>query len=82
MRPVRGFSDGIPSIAIEKRAVFDFLGHPSCLVVADPEFQAIELICSLVRAARERAAIVDLGTIARRAASSPAGPSSERKERR
>src|SRR5581483_4148440 len=31
--------------AIDKRAVFDFLGHPSCLYVTDPEFKTIELIC-------------------------------------
>ncbi len=56
--------------AIEHRAVFDFLAHPSCLVVADPEFRAVELICDLVRQAGDRAAIVDLGTIARRASQS------------
>lgn len=54
--------------AIEQRAVFDFLGHPSCLVVTDPRFKTFELICDLVRAAGDRAAIVDLGTIARRVA--------------
>jgi hypothetical protein len=53
--------------AIEHRAVFDFLGHPSCLYVTDPEFRAVELICDLVHKARDRAALVDLGTIARRA---------------
>jgi peptidoglycan/xylan/chitin deacetylase (PgdA/CDA1 family) len=53
--------------AIEHRAVYDFLAHPSCLVVADPEFRAIGLICDLVRQAGDRAAIVDLGTIAKRA---------------
>ena len=37
--------------AIEHRAVFDFLGHPSCLYVTDPEFRAIDLICDLVRKA-------------------------------
>jgi peptidoglycan/xylan/chitin deacetylase (PgdA/CDA1 family) len=52
--------------AIEQRAVFDFLGHPSCLYVTDPEFRAIELICNLVRKAGARAALVDLGTIAQR----------------
>ena len=52
--------------AIEKRAVFDFLAHPSCLYVVDPEFRAIELICELVKKAGDRAALVDLGTIARR----------------
>ena len=28
--------------AIEQRAVFCFLGHPSCLVVTDPEFRTID----------------------------------------
>jgi peptidoglycan/xylan/chitin deacetylase (PgdA/CDA1 family) len=53
--------------AIEHRAVFDFLAHPSCLVVADPDFQAIELVCELVRQAGDRAALVDLRTVAGRA---------------
>ncbi len=51
--------------AIEKRAVFDFLGHPSCLYVVDPEFKTIEMICDLVKKAGDKAAIVDLDTIAR-----------------
>lgn len=55
------------SRVIEHGAVYDFLAHPSCLVVADPHFEAIELICDLARAAGDRAALVDLGTIARRA---------------
>jgi hypothetical protein len=52
--------------AIDNRAAFDFLGHPSCLYVTDPEFKAIGLICELVKKAGGRAALVDLGTIARR----------------
>jgi hypothetical protein len=52
---------------IAHRAVFDFLGHPSCLYVTDPKFRAIELICELVQKAGRRAAIVDLGTMAKRA---------------
>jgi len=51
---------------IANGAVFDFLAHPSCLYVVDPEFRAIDLICQMVREAGDRAAIVDLGTIARR----------------
>ncbi len=50
--------------AIERRAVFDFLAHPSCLVVEDPEFRTIRLICELVRAASDRAEIVGLDRIA------------------
>jgi peptidoglycan/xylan/chitin deacetylase (PgdA/CDA1 family) len=53
--------------ALENRAVFDFLGHPSCLYVTDPEFKTLDLICGLVKKAGDRAALVDLGTIARRA---------------
>ncbi|MEY3174595.1 MAG: hypothetical protein RLZZ436_2509 [Planctomycetota bacterium] len=51
---------------IDNGAVFDFLAHPSCLYVVDPEFRAIELICELVREAGDRAAIVDLNAIASR----------------
>jgi hypothetical protein len=51
---------------IDNHAVFDFLCHPSCMYVVDPEFRAIELICDMARRAGDRAAIVDLGTIARR----------------
>jgi hypothetical protein len=53
--------------AIDNKAAFDFLGHPSCLYVTDPEFKTIDLICELVKKAGDRAALVDLGTIARRA---------------
>jgi hypothetical protein len=52
---------------IERGYVFDFLAHPSCLYVTDPEFRAIELICELVAKAGDRAALVDVGTIAKRA---------------
>jgi hypothetical protein len=52
--------------AIENRACYDFLGHPSCLYVVDPEFKTIDLICRMVREAGERAEIVDLDTIAKR----------------
>jgi len=53
--------------AIEHRATFDFLGHPSCLYVVDPEFKAIDMICTLVKKAGPKAALVDLGALARRA---------------
>jgi peptidoglycan/xylan/chitin deacetylase (PgdA/CDA1 family) len=46
--------------AIENRGVFDFLAHPSCLLVADPRFQVLELICDLVQKADGKAAVVDL----------------------
>jgi hypothetical protein len=54
--------------AIENRATFDFLAHPSCLVVADPEFRTVELIADFVRAAGPQASIVSLDDIAARVA--------------
>jgi peptidoglycan/xylan/chitin deacetylase (PgdA/CDA1 family) len=56
---------------IERGLVFDFLAHPSCLGVIDPNFKTIDMICELVRAGGERAAILDLGTIAKQAKRSP-----------
>lgn len=50
---------------IDNGAVFDFLAHPSCLYVVDPEFRAIDLISETVRMAGDRAMICDLGTIAK-----------------
>ena len=52
--------------AIEKRAVFDFLAHPSCMYVVDPEFKTINMICELVKKAGDKAAIVGLDSIAQR----------------
>ena len=52
--------------AIKTGGCFDFLAHPSCLLVEDPTFETVKLICSLVKDAGERAAIVDLGTMAAR----------------
>ena len=56
--------------AIEKKAVFDLLCHPSVLYPNDPEFKVVELVCELVKKAGDRAAIVDLDTIAMRAETS------------
>jgi peptidoglycan/xylan/chitin deacetylase (PgdA/CDA1 family) len=50
--------------AIEHRAVFDFLAHPSCLGVVDPEFRTIELICELVAKHADRAAFATLDQVA------------------
>ena len=52
--------------AIENGNVFDFLAHPSCLVVEDPQFESIELICRLVKDAAGRAALCDLSELAAR----------------
>jgi peptidoglycan/xylan/chitin deacetylase (PgdA/CDA1 family) len=53
--------------AIENRAVFDLLSHPSVLYPNDPEFKVIDLVCDLVHKAGDRAALVDLDTLAQRA---------------
>ncbi|HKB02924.1 MAG TPA: hypothetical protein VKD90_11935, partial [Gemmataceae bacterium] len=52
---------------IEKRWVFDFLAHPSCLGVVDPEFKTVDLILDLVKKAKGNAVIVGLDDVARRA---------------
>ena len=52
--------------AIANGAVFDFLAHPSCMVVEDPKFETIKLICDLVRQAKDKANIVGLSSIAKR----------------
>jgi peptidoglycan/xylan/chitin deacetylase (PgdA/CDA1 family) len=56
---------------IAKRAVFDFLCHPSCMYVVDPEFRTIKLICELVQRAGQRAALVTLDRIAQRVRPQP-----------
>lgn len=54
------------SWSIEHRAVFDFLAHPSCLGVIDPELKAIDLICDLVDASHGKAELATLDEVARR----------------
>lgn len=49
---------------IQNGAVFDFLAHPSCLYVTDPEFRTIDLICDLVRQSSDKAEFADLDRIA------------------
>ena len=50
--------------AIENRTMFDLLVHPSCLVVEDPDFRIVRMICDQVRAAGDKAEIVTLDRIA------------------
>ncbi|MCA9041401.1 MAG: polysaccharide deacetylase family protein [Planctomycetaceae bacterium] len=50
--------------AIENKAMFDFLAHPSIMYVEDPEFQAVKLICDLVNKSNGQAEIVSLSKIA------------------
>jgi peptidoglycan/xylan/chitin deacetylase (PgdA/CDA1 family) len=45
-------------------AVFDFLAHPSCLGVVDPDCRTLRLICEMVQSAGKRAELVDLDKIA------------------
>jgi hypothetical protein len=52
---------------IRAGGVFDFLAHPSCLVVEDPRFEAIQLLCDLARGAGERAELSTVDVLARRA---------------
>jgi hypothetical protein len=52
---------------IERRMVFDFLAHPSCLGVVDPEFRTVDLILDLVKASGGNAVIVGLDRLAERA---------------
>ncbi len=52
--------------AIEHRAVFDLLCHPSVLYPNDPEFRVVELVCDLVQQGGDHAAIVNLETVAQR----------------
>lgn len=48
---------------IARGTVYDFLAHPSCLAIEDPEFRAIDLICDLVDKSRGQAAITSLDKI-------------------
>jgi peptidoglycan/xylan/chitin deacetylase (PgdA/CDA1 family) len=53
--------------AIDHGAAYDFLSHPSCLYVTDPQFRAIDMICDMVHKAGDRAELTDVATLARRA---------------
>ncbi len=54
-------------LVIEKRMAFDFLAHPSCLGVVDPEFRAVDLILDLVKRSGGKAVIAGLDALAERA---------------
>lgn len=54
------------SWTIENGACFDFLAHPSCLYVTDPEFKTIDLICDLALKAGPRARLVGLEALSQR----------------
>ncbi len=50
--------------------MFDFLAHPFCLDMTDPEFRTIDLICDLVQKSCDKAEFANLDHIARRATES------------
>lgn len=52
------------SHCIERGWAFDFLGHPSCLLVTDPEFRTIDLLCRLVQESGGQAQFADLDALA------------------
>jgi Polysaccharide deacetylase len=52
---------------IARGDAFDFLAHPSCLGVVDPQFKTIDLICDLIEQSRGAAEIVSLEVLAKRA---------------
>ena len=52
---------------MDQGLVFDFLAHPSCLYVVDPDFKAIKLICEMALKNPTRATLSDLNQIAAKA---------------
>lgn len=48
---------------IDHQAAFDFLAHPSCLGVMDPEMKTIDMILRTVQAAGSRAQLVTLAEL-------------------
>jgi len=48
---------------IAKGQVFDFLAHPSCLVVEDPKMESLKLICQLAKDAGDKAELVGLDKV-------------------
>ncbi len=52
---------------IDNGAVIDLLAHPSVLVVMDPKFEALEMVCDMVEEAGNDARLVDLEALASRA---------------
>jgi hypothetical protein len=52
---------------IDRRATFDFLAHPSCLGIVDPDFKTVDLILDLARRSDGKAVVVGLDAVAERA---------------
>jgi len=51
-------------VVIEKGGVYDFLAHPSCLVVSDPGMKTLKMILKIVAKNQGKAEILTLGSIA------------------
>lgn len=51
-------------VVIEKGGVYDFLAHPSCLVVRDPGMKTLKMILKTVEQIKAKASNVTLGKIA------------------
>ena len=54
---------------VERGLVYDFLCHPSCLVVEDPELRIIQRICRFVQENNDRVRLATLPELAQRAVS-------------
>lgn len=52
--------------AISHGQLFDFLAHPSCLVVEDPKMESLKLICQLAKEAGDKAELVGLDQVYQR----------------
>ena len=55
--------------------MFDFLAHPPCLDVTDPEFRTIDLICDLVQKSPDKAEFANLDCHAAESTNRNAAPS-------
>ena len=51
---------------LDKGQVFDFLAHPSCLVVEDPKMESLKLICKLAKEAGDKVELVGLDRVYKR----------------
>ena len=66
---LRALTDSLTWV-IANGQMFDFLAHPSCLVVEDPDLEAIRLLCETVQKSNGKAVFATLDEIALRAQSS------------
>ena len=50
--------------AIDTGNLYDFFCHPSCMLVEDPKFETVRLICRLAEQVGNRSEVVELDAIA------------------